>query len=300
MRPYDPASDEPAVLALWDTCLGDCWPLDAAALRREVREGLVLEQGGASVGFAAFEADGDRGGLVALLVHPEHRRLGVGRKLHDAALATMRGRGVTTVRLAVGPSGYLWPGVPLDLPDAWAFFAALGWESTETAADLVLDLADYATPAWVWERLAPGVSIAPATAEDAAAVYEFERTYLSGWEQHFAKPFATGEPADVLVACAADGTILGTIQLLDPRSRWYGQLTWSRRLGELTGGPAAVGVAEHAREQGIGLALVARATEQLKERGLTRSCVIWTWLRDWYGKLGYRVWAEYRVSRRSL
>jgi predicted N-acetyltransferase YhbS len=57
--------------------------------------------------------------------------------------------------------------------------------------------------------------------------------------------------------------------------------------------------AESLREQGIGLALAARATEIVRERGLARSYVGWTWLVDWYGKLGYRVWQEYIMARHT-
>jgi GNAT superfamily N-acetyltransferase len=300
IRPYEPARDEAAVLALWEACLGDTWPIEATAFRRTLGEGLVAVERGRPLGFAGFEAEGERGGLQVVLVAPTARRRGLGRALHDAALAAMAARGVGTVRLGPGPNGYLWPGVPVDLPEAWSFFAALGWRSDERASDLVLDLADYATPPWVLARLPPGVSVGPAAPGDALLVGSFEQAHLPGWERPFARPFDSGEPGDVLLARRTDGEILGSILLLDPRSRWHGPLTWSRRLGDLTGGPAVVGVAPDARDQGIGLALVARATELLRERRLARSCVIWTWLVDWYAKLGYRVWAEYRVSARRL
>jgi len=53
---------------------------------------------------------------------------------------------------------------------------------------------------------------------------------------------------------------------------------------------------EAVREKGIGLALAARVTELLQQRGLGMSYVGWTWLVDWYGRLGYRVWREYVMS----
>jgi hypothetical protein len=54
------------------------------------------------------------------------------------------------------------------------------------------------------------------------------------------------------------------------------------------------------RGQGIGLALAARVTEALYERGLTNSYIGWTWLIDWYGRLGYQVWQEYIMAWRQL
>ena len=304
LRAYEPAQDEPAVLALWGACLGERWPVEPAAFRRILAGGehVVAELDGRTVGFAATYPGGRRPGLLLVLVDPAHQRRGLGRALHDQALARLRERGASAAQLAAGGGGrYFWPGVPVDLPQAWAFFDALGWKSEELAADLTLDLADYATPGWVYERLGgQGVTLATAAPEDADEVVAWERRHLPGWEEFFAAPFASGEPEDVLLARGSDGAILGTLLLNGPDARWRGPLTWARRLGPGTGAVGAVGVAESARNRGIGLALVARATELLKERRLARSYVGWTWLRDWYGKLGYRVWMEHRVSARDL
>jgi beta-N-acetylhexosaminidase len=302
IRAYDAAHDEAAVLALWEAALGESWPVVPAAFRRITAPGeRFVAEAEQLVGFAATEARGERGGLLALLVHPEHRRRGVGRALHDRAVAHLRARGVSRVRLGPGPIGYFWPGVPTDLAEAWAFFAAQGWTSDEQAADLVLDLGAYATPAWVYDRAARhGVTLAPAVPADAGAVASFERAHLPGWAEYFAAPFASGEAGDVLVARGPEGAVLGTALLHGPDAAWHGPPTWTRRLGAGTGAVSAVGVAPDARGRGIGLALVARATELLRERGLARSYVGYTWLVDWYGKLGYRVWMEYRVSARTL
>lgn len=61
-----------------------------------------------------------------------------------------------------------------------------------------------------------------------------------------------------------------------------------------------LGVAEPQRGQGIGLALAACVTATLWERGVETSSVGWTWLVDWYGKLGYRLWREYWMSRKAI
>jgi hypothetical protein len=48
------------------------------------------------------------------------------------------------------------------------------------------------------------------------------------------------------------------------------------------------------------MALVAQATEILQARGCSTSFIGWTWLVDWYGKLGYAVWQEYIMSWKNL
>jgi len=71
-------------------------------------------------------------------------------------------------------------------------------------------------------------------------------------------------------------------------------------LGQNVGELGPLGVLEAVRENGIGLALAARVTELLRERGASVRYVGWTWLVDWYGRLGYQVWREYVMSWKRL
>lgn len=53
------------------------------------------------------------------------------------------------------------------------------------------------------------------------------------------------------------------------------------------GGPGCVGTLPQYRKKGIGLELVRRATEILRQQGFDLSWIHWTHLANWYGKLGY-------------
>jgi GNAT superfamily N-acetyltransferase len=304
LRAYEPARDGSAAGALWDACLGPTWPIDPSAFHRILAGGdhVVAEKGGQLVGLVAARGHADRGGILALLVDPGHRRRGLRRAMHDPALEQLRAAGVRRVRL--GPTGHgenFWAGVPTDLPDAGAFFERLGWTSHERVTDVVLDLDGYVTPPAIHAgAAAASVVVAPALPEEAASVVPFVRAHFGGWDEPFAAAFASGEADDVLVARGPGGAIQGAVLIHGPDARWHGPLKWARRLGAGTGAIGAIGVAEAARGNGTGLALLARTTEALKERGLARSYAGGTWLRDWYGKLGYRVWMEYRVSARDL
>jgi beta-N-acetylhexosaminidase len=66
------------------------------------------------------------------------------------------------------------------------------------------------------------------------------------------------------------------------------------------GALGTVGVAAARRGQGIGLALVARGSEILKEQGINQCHISWVVLLDFYGKLGYRTWRSYKMSWRFL
>ncbi|MCR5584782.1 MAG: GNAT family N-acetyltransferase [Lachnospiraceae bacterium] len=54
------------------------------------------------------------------------------------------------------------------------------------------------------------------------------------------------------------------------------------------GGPGCVGTIPDYRKQGIGLEMVKRATEIFMREGYDLSWIHFTYLEDWYSKLGYR------------
>ena len=66
------------------------------------------------------------------------------------------------------------------------------------------------------------------------------------------------------------------------------------------GQQAGVAEAEAARGAGVGSAMVARASELLRDAG-TRACQIgWTRRERFYGRLGYVLWRRYHMARRRL
>lgn len=312
IRPYAVDRDEGGAYRLWQVALGATWPLSQAVFHRitadpaayQPGDHLIAERGGELVGMVATQAvrtPGEprpRGGVLALLVAPAWRRQGIGRALLAQGVAHLRRRGVTRVQLGGGARSYFWPGVPLDLPDAVAFFAACGWPEVERSFDLVLPLRDVRQPAGIDEALVrQRVQIAPATPWQMPAILAFERRQFPQWLPFFEQPAAHGACTDVLAASGPDGAVLGTALLLDPRAAWRERpFTWAAILGADTGGIGALGVAESWRGRGIGLALAARVTASLLERGTATSYVGWTWLVDWYGRLGYRPWREYWMS----
>src|SRR5436309_10711654 len=95
---------------------------------------------GAAAGVARA---GRRASLQLLLVDPDLRPQGIGRRLHDAALEQFAHLGAQSVSLggALGP--YLWPGLPAELAEARAILERWGWTFGYTCWDLVRELADY-------------------------------------------------------------------------------------------------------------------------------------------------------------
>ncbi len=62
---------------------------------------------------------------------------------------------------------------------------------------------------------------------------------------------------------------------------------------EKTGLIAAVGVDKSARGKGVGLALMVKAMENMKERGIKGVFIDWVVIKDFYEKLGFETFWEY-------
>jgi GNAT superfamily N-acetyltransferase len=316
-RCYHPEDDEGQVYGLWQRALGDQWSLSRAVFHAMTVGNpaylagdhlVALLDDDKIVGFAGTESwsvPGEPvpcGEILVVMVDPVHRRQGVGRALLGRALGVLKRRGVTQVQLGGGAFDFFWPGVPANLPGAWPFFEACGWETVERSYDLVLDLDGYVTPPGIYERIRlPGITIETAMPGDIPALLAFWGQHFPGWLYYYQQVVERGGCEDMVLARHPERGIVGTSCAIYPRAPWrQDSFRWASLLGEDTGSLGALGVAESVRENGIGLAIAARVTELLRERGAAKSYVSWTWLVDWYGRLGYKVWREYVMSWKTL
>jgi GNAT superfamily N-acetyltransferase len=292
LRALDPGRDRPLLERLWGAALGPVWPPLPGGLDL-VRDGLVAERprggGDQALGVVAVDAAGS---IPLLLVDPAARRQGVGTRLLAAGLERVGALGATTVGLGSGGHDYIWPGVPDDLPAAAGFFAARGWRFGHTVIDLTADLRGYQAPAGVGERPGrAGVSIGVMAEPDRAEVLAFEAATFPDWVVWFERLSAS-----VLVARDRDGAVVGTLLFSGPP----GATIYEPLLGPEAGTIGCVGVAEATRGAGVGSAMVARASELLRDAG-TRACHIgWTRRERFYGRLGYRPWRRYHMASRRL
>jgi GNAT superfamily N-acetyltransferase len=287
VRAFDPTADRGALERLWAATLQPVWPLQGDALE-VVRDGLVAERRGQVVGLVAVNA----GGIPLLLVAPSAQRTGVGSALHSAAIELLRERGVERVSLGSGGEDHLWPGVPSNLPGAAVFFEAHGWAWDYVAIDLVHDLRGYVDPIGAVAGAADsGISFAVAGAADLAEVLAFEKAHFPEWLGFFSR----GD-SSILAARDREGAIVGTLLFRGPGpvSRFW------RLLGADSAAIACVGVAEAAQGRGVGSALVARASELLRDAGARVCLVDWVVRTDFYRRVGYEPWREYLMATREL
>jgi mycothiol synthase len=294
LRALEPGRDRPLLERLWDAALGPVWPLLPGGVDI-VRDGIVAERrrgggpGGEVLGVVAVDPAGS---IPLLLVDPAVQRQGVGTRLLEAGLERLGAVGAGTVGLGSGGDDYIWPGVPEDLPAAAGFFAARGWRFDDTVVDLTADLRGYAAPAGVGERPGrAGVSLQVMAEGERAEVLAFEAATFPDWVVWFERLGSS-----VLVARDRAGGVVGTLLFSGPP----GATIYEPLLGGDAGTIGCVGVAAAARGAGVGSAMVARASELLRDAG-TRACHIgWTERERFYARLGYVPWRRYQMASRAL
>ncbi len=66
------------------------------------------------------------------------------------------------------------------------------------------------------------------------------------------------------------------------------------------GSVGCVGTLPQYRKQGIGLAMVSKATEYLRDNGCTDSFIHYTHLESWYSKLGYKTFLRFQPMYKAI
>lgn len=317
IKGHDGVPDVPGLHRVWSAALGAAYPLHADRLGYVLANPLPGQSGrhvtahapdGQIIGFASAQINppsqpgsAPSGWLLAIAVHPDRQRQGVGSALLRALIADLRAHGVGRL-ITGGRYPRIFPGAPTDLPAAQPFFEKSGFHFDQTDFDLFRRLEDYATPPAVTDRLrAEGVAIRPATAEEVPEVLALNDREFAGWADTYRYVASVGDYADLLIARDPARGIVGSLIMVGPGSHPARcDALWSAIVGPNIGGLGEVGVAASERGRGLGLALVAVGSEILKARGVGHCNIGYTTLVDFYGKLGYQVWRTYHIARRAL
>jgi beta-N-acetylhexosaminidase len=295
VRSYRDA-DRLIVGALWHAALGREWPLPERAFDAITAGAgaLVAEHAGVVVGYVAVRVVKRHASVLVIFVHPAFARRGIGSTLLQAALSAAGRARATQLSLGCGAGAYFWPGVPENLPGAGAFFDAHRWPRDWVAADLIGDIRDFTTPPSLMARAAEtAVSFRLCQLADADAVLNFQALHFPQWTDAYRRQLERA--GGVLVGVMTDGRLVATCTLDSGDDYRFAAL-----IDGQVGAFGAVGVDPDARGQGIGLALCARASELLAERGNEYCFVGYTHLAGWYAQLGYETWRTYRMSARSV
>ena len=224
--------------------------------------------------------------MALLAVAPSAQGAGVGGRLWDAAIAALRARGRTRVRLGADPERLL-PGVPLSAPLAtWRFLRARGVRPGRLESDLLVDL----RPPPVGPEPPPGVRLVDDT-PDAAHAFVAE-AFPGRWADEVERYAAAGTR---VLTLWRDATGIGFCVAARPEDRVLAPgLVWASSLTGVVGGLGPLGLSAAVRGAGLGMVLVAEAARRQRRHGATAVVIDWTDLTDFYGRLGAHVWRVYQ------
>lgn len=304
---FDATRDLADVATLWHDTVGQQWPLSTehigTILAGSQGHHLLVRESGKLVAFAAtrqsMRGPDKVGHLALLLVAPHRQRQGIGSALHDAAMAYLIQQGVKAVQLgSIYPR--FWCGIPTDLNVA-PFFERKGWRPEDLVYDMVRDLGDFTLPANIAERMQrEGIRFTTATPENIDALLQFEEREFYNWLHSFSYIASLHDYQDLLIAFDGE-RVVGSLIMSTPQSHpERTDVIWQGLLGEDAGSIGSVGVAASERGRGIGIGLVAYASEMLKQRGVRNCYIDWLVLTEFYGKLGYKIWRSYQPIWRPL
>lgn len=287
---------------LWELILGDAWAIYKnkfieTVFHRDSRENskiYIARIGDNLAGFISLKWK-SQGQIQCLLVHPDYQCQGIGTKLLEKGFHFLKTKSISQVQLGAGAYAYFWPGVPQNLKSGLDFFQARGWNYSEESVDMVVDLKNYQIQEPLLNRVKNlGLKFSLASQNSREKILAFEKENFSDWSDFYDYHLNNQNFHNILCVHDGDNHIVGTAIVSEDENKW--SVFGEKKLGAV----GALGVMDSMRGQGIGLALAAKSTQINKERGFDLCTANYTYLVDWYGKLGYKVWRKYHMSWKGI
>ncbi|KAG0648385.1 N-acetyl-beta-glucosaminidase [Hyphodiscus hymeniophilus] len=288
------------VWKLWNKIFPS-WPIE---LRRMTK---ILGRNGQHFvhesGFCLSFVSGGQAKVALLGVLPDQRGKGLGTALIGKAVHELTLNAAEPISLSIGSSfPRLWPGVPTDFPkEAKDFFLHRGFRKSRepTVRDLYRSITTDVAPPAIIERVAQLPLTyspwSPALYEECMTKQRANFSHNKAWVQAYEQLAASNQHHEVMVAFDETGAQVGWTLMCSPSSGLCQEFAFLPLMPsrDKTGLIACVGVDAKARKKGIGLALLVKAMENMKERGIEGVCIDWVAIRGFYETLGYKVFWEY-------
>lgn len=299
-------TDEKNVFKLWVSTLENKWPIDQRIFVSIINsskniKNIILENDKKVLGFVSLEISkkDNKGSIKLLLIDKKYQRKGLGKLLMEFSFEYFKNNGVKNVYLGSGGSSYFWPGIPDNLPNAVSFFKSFDFDYYEKSFDMLGNPKKKFGSSKI--RESKEIKIDMAKPKDQKDILKFEKHNLPDWYVYFESFIKRKKFDNILVAKDSLGKIVATVFVFGPYKKEIGSsFKWYKILGKKMGGFGVLGVGKDMREKGIGMAMAKKATEILEKRGVENSYLGWTWLVDWYGKLGYKVWRSYQMAKKKI
>ncbi|KAG9239317.1 putative beta-N-acetylglucosaminidase [Amylocarpus encephaloides] len=249
----------------------------------------------------AFYVDAREAKISIIGVLPAFRGQGIGTALMKTAQENMRSeRSLLSFGIgSVFPR--LWPGVPIDFPQSDKdFFSHRGYRKSTapTSRDLYKNITMEVAPLETLEK----VSKSPLTfsawsknLEEECLVKQRANFKNIGWVKAYETLAAKNQHHEVMVAFDESGGQVGWALMCSQEAAVTAAFPFLSLLPskEKTGLIGCVGVDNSARGKGVGLALMVKAIENMRDRGIEGVLIDWVVIRGFYEILGFEPYWEY-------
>lgn len=246
-------------------------------------EKITVSEHGELVGVSLVSGNA----VLLLCVDERFRNKWYGTELLKQSEDMIGSRGHDVVILGRGKS-YLFQGVPF-LSDrrGCRFFEKRGYSAEGESVDMTLELRDFSIDKVMIPECPENVIFRYTRDTDRNQLLSAVSMIDPDWVRYYEQ---TDDP--VLVA-EEQGELVGA--LIISRSGAPFCQDESRTVGEI----GCVGVVPKARKKGIGLRMVAIATDELKKMGADTAYLGYTYLENWYGALGYKPFMRFWMGSKK-
>ncbi|CZS92907.1 uncharacterized protein RAG0_03417 [Rhynchosporium agropyri] len=186
---------------------------------------------------------------------------------------------------------HFWPGVPIDFPQETKDFLLHRFKLYPGTSGQMRAFIDPITYFRLPKPIEP-------TARDFYRDITGDIAPPDGWVEAYEQLAAASQHHEAMVAFDAETNAqVGWTLMCSPSAVVIDDFAFINLLPtkEKTGLIGCVGVDEKARGKGVGLALLVKAIENMKERGVEGVLIDWVTIRGFYERLGFEVAWEYET-----
>ncbi|MDF2881646.1 MAG: acetyltransferase [Clostridiaceae bacterium] len=313
--------DNEKIIKLWNDNIGAVYPLEDRlflqnyGIDKQNKKILGAFDEKNLAGFVIYKQWGSPSGLLnpnpaigyinSIIVDMKYRNSGIGTALLDSAEKDLNEKGVKLIH-AGSDTNHFFPGIPSECINGEKFFSKRGYEIEETFYDLICDISKVEL-----ERL-PNIRLNQESRykteildkNDRNKLFTFFKKNFSGrWYQEIMDFFEIGmEDRDVVVLKNED-KIIGFAHIYDNKSNFIGpSIYWKKLLCDNYGGLGPIGIDEDYRKLGLGLLILYKSLEILKQRNVNKMVIDWTDknILDFYGMFNFMPWKEYRKATKRI
>lgn len=307
--------DLESIVELWNRNIGAVYPIDLKLLKQNYESDkqnkniMGAFENETLIGFVIYKQwtyksgnlkpNHEIGYINSIIVDINYRNHGVGTKLLDIAEGNLIGLGVKTIRLG-SDTYHFFPGIPLECLCSKQFFLKRNYKIEDSFYDLICDISKIKLENTYEKKY----KVETLKFQDRKGLMQFlHKSFPGRWYEEFEEFFQIGmEDRDVVVLKDKDA-VIGFAHIYDNKSKFIGpSIYWRQLLGENYGGLGPIGIDKDYRKLGLGVLILHKSLQILKERHVDKMVIDWTDtdILDFYGKFNFMPWKEYKKATKKV